>query len=369
MATSRSLRVEARRRNGAAAALEGVPRRLAVAGAGAWCLLGLAGLVLLTGWVLGRLMIVVVPLLIAVLIAALLRPVVDRLAARGVPAGLAAAGALAGLLAVVALCVVVVVPPTVERLGELSTSVEQGAREVAYSVGGTLGAGRAEVDDAIDRAVAGLDDRADRVLGQLLTGAAVVAEVLAALVLIVFLAFFLLKEGARMGEWVLGLVPESNRWRVREGGRRAWAVLGTYVRGVVLVATIDAVGIGAVLLLAGVPLALPLIVLTWLAAFFPIVGAVVAGAAAVLVALVSEGVGTALVVLAGVVAVQQLEGNVLYPVVVGPRLNLHPIVVLIALALGGALAGIAGAFLAVPVTTVLATVLQWTRESRAMTGS
>ncbi len=119
------------------------------------------------------------------------------------------------------------------------------------------------------------------------------------------------------------------------------------------VATVDAVLIGAVLLILGIPLALPLIVLTWLAAFFPIIGAIVAGAAAVLVALVTGGPTDALIVLGAIVVVQQVEGNVLYPVVVGPRLRLHPIVVLVSVAAGGTLAGIPGAFLAVPVATVL----------------
>ena len=128
------------------------------------------------------------------------------------------------------------------------------------------------------------------------------------------------------------------------------------------VATVDAVLIGAVLLVVGVPLALPLIVLTWVAAFFPIIGAIVAGGAAVLVALVSEGPSSALIVLGAIVVVQQVEGNVLYPVVVGPRLRLHPVVVLVAVALGGTLAGIAGAFLAVPVATVAATVIAFLRE-------
>ena len=129
-------------------------------------------------------------------------------------------------------------------------------------------------------------------------------------------------------------------------------------------ATVDAVLIGAALLLVGVPLALPLIVLTWLAAFFPIIGAVTAGAAAVLVALVANGPTTALIVLAAIVVVQQIEGNVLYPVVVGPRLRLHPIVVLVAVALGGTLAGISGAFLAVPVATVCSAALSYWRERR-----
>jgi predicted PurR-regulated permease PerM len=131
-----------------------------------------------------------------------------------------------------------------------------------------------------------------------------------------------------------------------------------------LVATIDAVFIGAALIVLGVPMALPLIVLTFVAAFFPIVGATAAGAAAVLVALVSNGLAAALIVLAVILLVQQLEGNVFYPVVVGRRLQLHPVAILLALAAGGVLAGMAGAFLAVPVAAVTSAVLDFMRERR-----
>jgi predicted PurR-regulated permease PerM len=141
-------------------------------------------------------------------------------------------------------------------------------------------------------------------------------------------------------------------------------VLSAYTKGVVFVATVDAVLIGIALVVIGVPLALPLVVLTWLAAFFPVIGAVVAGAAACLVALVAAGPTEALIVLAVIVAVQQIEGNVLYPVVVGPRLRLHPIVVLLAVATGGTLAGIPGAFLAVPLATVCAALLAHGREQQ-----
>jgi predicted PurR-regulated permease PerM len=185
-------------------------------------------------------------------------------------------------------------------------------------------------------------------------------------VLVFFLCFFLVKDGRRMWAWLLDLAPDRRRDALEEMGARTWAVLTAYTRGVVFVATVDAVLIGAVLLIVGVPLALPLIVLTWLAAFFPIIGAVVAGAAAVLVALVASGPTAALIVLVAIIVVQQVEGNVLYPVVVGPRLRLHPIVVLVAVAAGGTLAGIPGAFLAVPIATVLGALIGYQRERRAL---
>ena len=193
------------------------------------------------------------------------------------------------------------------------------------------------------------------------------AGALASLVLVAFLCFFLVKDGRRI--WALAAStsrPSTGATRSTRSARAPGPSLTAYTRGVVFVATVDAVLIGAALLVVGVPLALPLIVLTWLAAFFPIIGAIIAGAAAVLVALVTDGPTAALIVLVAIVVVQQVEGNILYPVVVGPRLKLHPIVVLVAVAAGGTLAGIPGAFLAVPVATVVGALIGYQRERRAL---
>jgi predicted PurR-regulated permease PerM len=255
-----------------------------------------------------------------------------------------------------------VLPPFIARLSELGTSVQEGAHRVAYEVGDrAAGMSRPEVDRTIENAVSRVRDRLG---GTAMAGVTSAAGALASLVLIAFLAFFLVKDGRRIWAYVVDLLPADRRAAVSEVGERAWTVLTAYTRGVVFVATVDAVLIGAALLILGIPLALPLIVLTWVAAFFPIVGAVTAGAAAVLVALVADGPTAALIVLAVIVLVQQVEGNVLYPVVVGPRLKLHPIVVLMSVALGGTLAGIPGAFLAVPAATVAAAIVTYAREQR-----
>jgi predicted PurR-regulated permease PerM len=240
--------------------------------------------------------------------------------------------------------------------------VQEGAHRVAYEVGDRVaGMSKREVDRTIENAVGRVRDRLG---GTAMAGVTSAAGALGSLVLIAFLTFFLVKDGRRIWSYLVESLPSHRRPHVTEVGERAWGVLTAYTRGVVFVATVDAVLIGAALLIVGVPLALPLIVLTWLAAFFPIIGAVTAGAAAVLVALVANGPTAALIVLAAIVVVQQVEGNVLYPVVVGPRLRLHPIVVLMAVALGGSLAGLPGAFLAVPVATVVAAILTYMREQR-----
>ncbi len=186
----------------------------------------------------------------------------------------------------------------------------------------------------------------------------------AAVILIVVLTFFFIKDGEQLRDWTVCLFAEHRRDTLREISERAWSALATYVQGVFLVATLDAVLIGIVLVLVGVPIALPLIVLTFIAAFFPIVGAVMAGAAATLVALVSGGIVDAAIVLAAIIAIQQLEGNVFYPMVVGKQLQLHPVAILLALTAGGVLAGVAGAFLAIPVAAVTSAVLDYVRTRR-----
>jgi predicted PurR-regulated permease PerM len=340
--------------------------RLARVAALAWHVIGITVAVLLAGWVAGRLMPVLLPLGIAMLLTALVQPVADALTRRKVAPAAAAGLSVGAVLAAVAGLVAVIVPPFVSRAGELGASVTAGAQRVAESVGhDVLGMDAAAVDRALDDVIARVRSHVGGIAGDALSGATAVVGALGAAVLVLFLSFFLLKDGRHLWRRFVALLPASGRDTADELGRRAWQVLTIYSRGVMFVATFDAVFIGVALVVVGVPLALPLAVLTWLAAFFPIIGAVVAGAAAVLVALVAEGLTSALIVLAAIVAVQQIEGNVLYPVVVGPRLKLHPIVVLLAVAAGGTIAGIAGAFLAVPVATVCAAWLEFGQERRA----
>jgi predicted PurR-regulated permease PerM len=336
---------------------------LARAGAVAWQLIGIAVAVILAGWAAGQLMPVLVPVGVALLLTALLRPVHCALERRGLPPAPAALLTLGAVMIVFGGLVAFVVPPFVSRVGDLTSNVDGGLQRLAYSVAHDLaGMDHAAVQRALGRAEDAIRSHLGGLAGDALAGATTIAGALAAAVLVLFLTFFMLKDGTRLSGWIVGLAPERRRLGLREVARRAWAVLTTYARGVVFVATFDAVFIGIALLLVGVPLALPLIVLTWLGAFFPIVGAVTAGAAAVLVALVANGFGSALLVLAAIVVVQQIEGHVLYPLVVGPRLKLHPIAVLLAVAVGGTIAGLAGAFLAVPAATVGAVVLSYLRE-------
>jgi putative heme transporter len=340
---------------------DAVPRGLAVTSAITLRLLIVViGIVLLARGA-AQMMMVVLPVIIALLVTTLLLPAARWLQAhRWRPAPAAAAVTLAALLVFIGLWALII-PGVLSQSDDLFTNLQDGARQ-AVGVLEPLGVGRQDVDKAIDEGLKSVQGTA--VANEVLTGAVLLTQWAAAVILIVVLTFFFVKDGNRLWDWVLELFHEDRQPVLREVGDRSWAALSAYVQGVFLVATIDAVLIGAALLILGVPVAMPLIVLTFVGAFFPVVGAFVAGTAAVLVALVANGVGAALVILAVIVAVQQLEGNVFYPVVVGRKLQLHPVGILLALTAGGVVAGVVGAFLAVPIAAVTGAVLHYTRERR-----
>ena len=339
-----------------------VPHGIAVAAAVAWRLLVIAAATVLVAYAASKLLVIVIPLVVAMLLTSLLHGPARALQRRGVPRTIAAICVVGGGLLVLGILFGIVIPPFVDQAPDLAAQVEEGLRELARSfAGSTIGASEREVDNAIDRAVDSLDGDSRSVASGLLSGALIAVEIVAAILLTIFLTFFMVRDGDRMWLWVVGLVGVDRRRTVVEGGSRAWAALSAYIRGVAIVATVDAVLIGAALVILGVPLAFPLIVLTFLAAFFPIVGAFAAGAAAVLVALVAKGATAALIMLVVIVVVQQLEGNVLYPIIVGSQLKVHPVAMLLTLGVGGVVLGVAGAFLAVPVAAVVAALLDYAR--------
>jgi predicted PurR-regulated permease PerM len=345
---------------------DAVPRGLAVASAITLRTLIVVGGIVLLALFAKRMMVVVIPVIVALLLATLLAPLACWLCKRGMRPALASALAVGlALLAFVGLWGLVI-PPFVSQVPDVVENVQQGAGKLGDAAA-PLGLSDREVQDAIQKARDQM--QGGQVAGKVLTGAMLLVQWAAAVILIVVLTFFFIKDGTQIRDWVVCLFAEPRRPVLRDISERAWSALATYVQGVFLVATIDAVLIGIVLLLVGVPIAFPLIVLTFLAAFFPIVGAVLAGAAAVLVALVSGGFVDAAIVLVAIIAIQQLEGNVFYPMVVGKRLQLHPVAILLALTAGGVLAGVAGAFLAIPVAAVVSAVLDYVRTRRREQGS
>ena len=331
------------------------PRSLVTLSELAWRTLVVAAAVALLAYVLWHLRLVVLPVFLALLLATVLVPPARALRRRGVPALVATFVVFLGAAGVFAGLGLLVVPPFVDELDRLADSVRAGADEVAdFVASGAFGLSQGEVQDAIDRAEEQLRGSAGSLASGVVTGALVVVEIIAGLLLTLVILFFFVKDGERMWGWVVRLFPAVRRDTVRDVGESSWRIFEAYVRGIAVVATVDAVLIAVALAIIGVPLVFPLAVLTFFGAFFPIIGAFTAGLAAVLVALVAEGVVAALIVVAVITLIQQLEGDLLYPVVVGRTVELHPVAILLAVTTGAVVAGIVGAFVAVPLAAVLA---------------
>ncbi|TDV55009.1 AI-2E family transporter [Actinophytocola oryzae] len=311
-----------------------------------------------TLWVLGqvvtRLSVVVIPLAVALLLAALFAPAVTWLHDHRVPRGLATTAVLLAGLGAIGGLVYFMVTTLVDGLPGLADRLDDSYRQLRdWLTTGPLGLTGDQLDRMLDEA----KDWVTRNRSQLASGAlgvlSTAGAMLAGLAVVVFMLIFFLHEGARMWRGTTEFLPEPGRAKVRTAGEKAFHDLTSYVRTTLLVALIDAVGIGIGLWVTGVPLVLPLSALVFFGAFVPIVGAFVSGLVAVLIALVSQGLVVALIVTGVVVAVQQLEGNVLEPLLMSRSVRLHPVAILLAISVGIELGGIVGALFAVP---LLATV-------------
>jgi putative heme transporter len=346
---------------GLAASTGGSVRRVLVAGRVGWAIVGVAGAVVVVGFVVGRVSVVVVPVVLAVFPATLLMPLANRLRRR-VPDALAASVTLVAGLAVVGLVIGLMVPLVAAELPRLVDTAAEGVADVArFLEEGPFGLDLGGVAGLVERAREQLGDLGELV-GPAVDAANAAFEVVVGAVLLVVVLFFYLKDGERIGHGLLMAVPSRLQPRMRRVGDQAWMTLAAFFRGQLLIALVDAVAIGIGLALLRVPLALPLSVVVFFGGLFPIVGAVTAGALAVLVALAHGGVGLGLVVLALIVGVQQLEGNVLEPLILSHVVKLHPLLVVLAVTAGAVTFGVLGAFLAVPVAAVTGHVLRTLRE-------
>ncbi len=326
-------------------------------GGTAWALLGIVGILLLVGWLAGRLSLIVVPLILALFPATLLVPVAAKLRSLGVPSSLAALASM--LLAFLALAGLIgaMVPLVANEIPELVESASDGVAEIeSFLEDDPFGLGIEGTSELLATAREQLGEIGDYT-GQAASAASTAAEVLAGLLLLFVLLFFYLKDGRRLIRGIVSAAPQSMRPRLGRAAERAWDTLGSYFRGQLAVALIDAIFIGIGLLILGLPLAVPLAVLIFFGALFPLVGALATGGLAVLVGLADGGLVTALIVLAIIVVVQQVEGNVLQPLIIGRAIDLHPLVVILAITAGGILFGILGAFLAVPIAAIVARVV------------
>ena len=341
---------------------QALPGWYRTAGAASWRFVAIVAAVGLVLYALVVLRVVVLPIIVALLVSTLLLPVVQWLKRRGAPPAVAAAGAMVGAFLVIAAIATAVAPSISDQFGELRPQAEQGLRDASDVLADPpFNVSEQELDETVDKGIARLRENSGPLARGLQSGAVLLGELVTGLIIAVLLTFFLLKDGERMWGYVLTLIGRRGRKDAHEIGTRVYAALAGYVRGIALVGLVDAILIGLALVIIGVPLVIPIMVITFFAAFVPLIGAFVAGLVAVLIALVAGGVVDALLVLGAIILVQQVEGHVLYPLLMSRTVHLHPAVIVVALAIGGILAGIVGVFLAVPVAGIVSVVLEYAR--------
>ncbi|HVC74838.1 MAG TPA: AI-2E family transporter [Mycobacteriales bacterium] len=353
---------EARRQQGRLARVRSidaavVPPGVRAAAAWAWRILAilLAAYVVLIA--ISRIRVVVIPLAIALLLAALLQPLAAALAKRGLRPALATAITLLSGLVGIGLLVWLVEEQFRNGLGDLTTQINGGIDKIQdWLINGPLGLSQQQINDYVDSARRSVADNRSRLTTGALGAAGTIGEILTGALLTLFATVFFIKDGRHIWTWIVRLFPRGSRERIAGAGERAWRTLISYVHATLAVAFVDAVGIGTGAAILGVPLALPLAVIVFLFSFIPIIGATLSGLIAVLIALVAKGPVTALILLGVVLLVQQVEGHILQPLLLGRAVKVHPLAIVFGIATGTLLAGIIGALLAVPIVAVIATV-------------
>ena len=339
---------------------DGLPRGIRVAGAWAWRIILFIAAAYLLVRMIGLLRVVVIPIVVALLLAALFQPIAAALLRRGVNRSFAAGLVLITGLIVVFGGLMLIVQTFISQLDNLSAQVGHGIEEVqTWLAQGPLHLSQTQLSDGLERLQKAITDNQGALTTGALNTATTVGELVAGFFLVLFILFFYLRDGGQIWAFLCRMLPRNTRIPAARAGHYSWHTLVSYVRATVLVALVDAVGIGIGLAVLRVPLVLPLAALVFLGGFIPVIGATLTGAVAVLVALVTVGPVKALIILGVVIAVQQLEGHVLQPLIMGRAVALHPLAVILAIAIGVVTAGIVGALVAVPLLAVLNTAVRY----------
>ncbi|MGH9193707.1 MAG: AI-2E family transporter [Acidimicrobiales bacterium] len=337
----------------------GVYPAVARAGAYSWWLIGIGVVGLAVLWLVARLWVLLLAAAVAAFLSRALDPPARYLRARGLPRALVAAVVLVGFILVLAGIVALLVPSIAREFDDLGPTIEDAVDDVEDWLveDSPFDVSRQDVEDFRDQADERIGELLESQSGTLISGTILVFEAFAGILLALVTTFFILKDGDRFGEWFVARFPHHRRDLTSRLGARAWRTLGGYLRGSATLGVIEGTIIGTTVWLVGGSLALPVAVITFFAAFIPFAGAIIAGVIAILVTLVTAGFGGAVVVAIVALVVQQLDNDFLAPWVFGKNLDLHPLVVLVAITAGGTLFGAFGAFLAVPVSAVLINIL------------
>ncbi|MDF1603328.1 AI-2E family transporter [Nocardioides sp. YIM 152315] len=338
-----------------------VPKGVDLAAAWSWRFLVIVAAAAVLFLAIGFLSVVVLPVVIALLITALVIPIVDGMVRLGLPRGLSALAVVIAGIGLVGLLLTLAGQQIANGANDLADQTVAGLDEIrTWLKDGPLNASDSQINDYIARAQDAITERSreGEIVGRISEVGSAVGHVFAGFFIVLFSTYFFLADGERIWAWLVRIAPRSARGRVDSSGRVAWISLTQFVRATVIVALVDAIGIAVGAAIIGVPFVLAIGVLVFLGAFVPLVGATVAGAVAVLVALVANGPITALVMLAIIIGVQQLEAHVLQPFLMGRWVSVHPLAVILAIATGVLVAGVAGALVAVPIAAALNAVVQ-----------
>ncbi|MEV4688864.1 AI-2E family transporter [Microbacterium sp. LWH3-1.2] len=347
-----------------------VPRGLRVATAYSWRLIVVAAAIGVGVWLVIQLKLLVIPLLIAILITALLWPAFAWMLRRRVPRWLAIVICVVGTIAIVTGLLWLVVWQIMQQWDSVQAStVAAIERFRQYLIDGPLHLSEDQIDDLLAQGWAFVQQQAELLWSGALAIGSTIGHVVTGAVLAFFILLCLLADGTGIWRWTLRLFPKKARPAADGAGRAGWITVVNYARTQLLVATIDAIGIGLGAALLGVPLAIPVAVLVFLGAFVPIVGAVVTGTVAVFLALVYNGPWIALWMLVVVLGVQQLEGHVLQPLLMGSAVKVHPLAVVLVVAGGAMIAGIPGALFAVPLAAFVNVVAVYLAQRAWETGA
>ncbi|GAA1677815.1 AI-2E family transporter [Microbacterium lacus] len=347
-----------------------VPRGLKLATAYSWRLLVVAAAIGVGIWIVIQLKLLVIPLLVAILITALLWPAFSWMLRHRVPRWLAITISVVGTIAIVAGLIWLVVWQVSRQWASVQTrtiaAVEQFRQ---YLIDGPLHLTTGQIDDLLSQGLTLLQEQAQLLLSGALAIGTTLGHVGVGALLALFILLCLLADGGGIWRWTTRLFPKAARPAVDGSARAGWVMVVNYARTQLMVATIDAVGIGLGAFLLGVPLAIPVAVLVFLGAFIPIVGAVVTGAVAVFLALVYNGPWIALWMLVVVLGVQQIEGHVLQPLLMGSAVKVHPLAVVLVVAGGAMIAGIPGALFAVPLAAFVNVVAVYIGDKAWQSGA
>jgi len=338
---------------------DSLPRSVQLSAAWSWRLLAIVAATAVAFWLLAFFKVLAVAVAIALLLTVLLTPVAGWLQTRArFPRGAASGTAVFGLLVIVGGLLTLSGRSIINGFAELADQALAGVDElISWLSDGPLQLSADQIEAYRAQASASLSENASTLLSGALSVTTTIGHVATGTLITVFCTFFFLLDGGRVWAWLVGLLPQVARERTHQAGRRGLVTLGGYTRTQILVALVDATGIGIGAAILQVPLVLPLATLVFVGSFIPIVGALVSGSVAILVALVAHGPVVALLMLAVVLLVQQIEGHLLQPLLMGHAVSLHPVAVLLAVAAGSMAAGIVGALFAVPIAAVLNTVV------------